>query len=430
MHTVVALASPLFTSALAIIRISGEESLQIASIVLHKKINKKGIYHSFFYDKDTIIDEVIALAYIKPLSFTGEDSIEFICHGSILIIQQIISTLIALGCQQAKNGEFSQRAYLNGKIDLLQAEAINDLILSSTNKSKDNSILILQGELSKRLKSIFSPLVSLLANLEVNIDYPEYYDIHTIIIEDILPCLVDLSVSVNELLKEAKYGLILTSGVNVGIIGKPNIGKSTLLNTLIKEDKAIVSNIPGTTRDIVEGKFTIDGILFNIYDTAGIHETNDVIEEIGINKAKNILSKMDIVIYLVESENENELDNITSIPIIKVLAKADLIKISSNLPKISAINNDVKELIEAIKEKLDLKSIHQSQGLLNNSRHIGLLKQILNEIHESINILDNTTFIDIIYNKLENISTIFKQLLGDTSDEMYQEIFSKFCVGK
>ncbi|MDR0831787.1 MAG: tRNA uridine-5-carboxymethylaminomethyl(34) synthesis GTPase MnmE [Bacillales bacterium] len=433
MSTIVALATPPLTSALAIIRLSGEDAYSIAQKVLKKdltNITQKTILFGGFYSQNESIDDVISLIYKGPKSFTGEDTIEFICHGSLLIIQQIISTLISLGAVQAERGEFSLRAYLNNKIDLLQAEAINDIIQSQTTLSKNNALAILKGTLSTKINIIREEIRSLLTLLETNIDYPEYYDIKQLTQKDIKPIIDNLILELTELISENKKGILITNGLKVVIIGKPNVGKSTLLNALIQEDKAIVSSIPGTTRDIVEGKVIVNGLLLNLFDTAGIHLTNDEIEDIGINKAKEILNKADLIIYILENDNDNELDYLlTNREYIKVLNKTDIKKSQSNLIQISALTKNIEPLINEIKKKFNLLDSN-NVGLLNNTRHLGLINKAYLSLIEVKKLLAETEYLDLITQELNNTYTYFNELIGNINVDISKEIFSSFCVGK
>lgn len=288
-ETIVALATPAIKSALAIIRLSGNDCFKVISKIFDKDLTKnpkRAIHFGYIKDKEDVIDQVVLLTYVGPNSFTGEDSVEIICHGSMLIANQIIELLLSSGARMANNGEFSSRAFLNNKIDLVQAEAINDIINATSNEAKELSLLALQGENSKLFEPIHNKIASLLASIEVNIDYPEYEDIEVISKEKVIDVASEIVAQLNELIKDGEHDRIYKEGVNVAIVGKPNVGKSSLLNAFLNEDKAIVTPIAGTTRDIVEGDFNLNGVPIHLLDTAGLHESSDVIEQIGITKAK------------------------------------------------------------------------------------------------------------------------------------------------
>ena len=330
-ETIVALATPPLKSALAVIRLSGDDCFSIVNKVFDKDLLKnkiRGIHYGHIMDDNKVIDEVVLLTYVAPNSFTGEDSIEIMCHGSMLIANQIINLFLKNGARMAVNGEFSSRAFLNNKIDLVQAEAINDLINSTTIEAKELSMLALEGKTSSIFRPLKSHLGEMLAKIEVNIDYPEYEDIEEVSREYLLENSKYLIDEINKLINQGEKNRLYHDGLNLVIVGKPNVGKSSLLNALLKEDKAIVTNIAGTTRDIVEGEINLFGIPTKIYDTAGIHESKDVIESIGINKALSTIEKADLVIYLLDESNEDlELYNsIKDKKHIIVHNKADLVK--------------------------------------------------------------------------------------------------------
>ena len=435
-ETIVALATPAAKSALAIIRMSGDDCFKIASNVFTKDLTgekEKGIHYGFIMDGDKKIDQVVLLVYVAPHSFTGENSIEIISHGSMLIVNQIIALLLKNGARMATNGEFSSRAFLNGKIDLVQAEAINDMINATTAEAKDLSMVSLTGETSKTFKPIKEMIGEILAHIEVNIDYPEYEDIEVTSKEEILQKCGEILANIEKLIKEGEKNRIYHEGVKIAIVGKPNVGKSSLLNALIKEDKAIVTSIAGTTRDIVEGDFNLLGVPVHLFDTAGIRDSKDVIEQIGINKAKKAVENADLVLFVVD---ETGFDNdlyalIKNQKHIIVNNKADLISVKKdNSLYISAKNNDVSALLNKIKEELNIGEV-VIKPTFNNVRQLGTLKQIDFYLKNAIKDTKENQPIDLISVSIMSAYNCALDLLGENNkNDLTDEIFSRFCVGK
>ena len=442
METIVALATAPMKAALAIVRLSGDDCFDIVSKVFSRDINKttkRTIYYGDIIDENKkVIDEVVLLAYVSPHSFTGENSVEIICHGSVLIAQEIISLLIKNGARYAVNGEFSSRAFMNKKIDLIQAEAINDAINATTLESKNLALMSVKGESSKLIYPIKQRIADILALIEVNIDYPEYYDIEVATKEKIDSDISEIIDLLEDVLKNGYKGNIIKDGVKLAIVGKPNAGKSTLFNALLKESKAIVTDIPGTTRDIVEGDFSLNGIAFHLMDTAGIRESDNIIEKVGIEKSKEAIEKADLVIYLVAADDENEDEELIKLvenkKVIKVVNKID--KDTKNqkyagFVEISAINNDISALKNAILELFNLKEDNYVNPSINNIRELGLLEKTLNSLKIALNDNKNNSPLDIISVNLTNAFNYILEILGETSDtDVAKEIFSRFCVGK
>lgn len=437
MHeTIVALATPPLKSALAVIRLSGEDCFKVASNIFSKDLtrcNKRSIHFGYIKNDDKIVDQVVLLTYVAPHSFTGENSVEIMCHGSPIIANEIIQLLLSKGARLAEHGEFSSRAYLNGKIDLIQAEAINDMINALTSESKDLSLLALQGENSKIFKPITTKIAELIAQIEVNIDYPEYEDIEEISREQVISSCTEIISNLSTLIDKGEKDKIYRNGIRVAIVGKPNVGKSSLLNALIKEDKAIVTPIAGTTRDIVEGDFSLSGVPVHLFDTAGLHDSNDIIENIGINKAKDILNKTDLVIYVIDDTGEDHslrkyIDNKKTIT---VYNKADLTKVKKDgLLYISAINNSIEPLLDAIKKVMNIGEVSLKPSF-NNDRQLGLLKHMVNSLETAIKDAKNDEPIDLVASSIMIAYNDSLDLLGkNNKNDLTDEIFSRFCVGK
>ena len=435
-ETIVALATPPVKSALAIIRMSGDDCFKVVSNIFTKdltKVKEKGIHYGYIKEGEKNIDQVVLLTYVAPHSFTGENSVEIITHGSMLIVNQIIAALLKNGARMATNGEFSSRAFLNGKIDLVQAEAINDMINATTIEAKDLSMVSLTGETSKVFKPIKDKIGEILSHIEVNIDYPEYEDIEETSKEEILEKCGEIIGNIEDLIKDGEKNRMYRDGIKIAIVGKPNVGKSSLLNALIKEDKAIVTAIPGTTRDVVEGDFNLAGVPVHLYDTAGIRESNDVIEQIGIDKAKKAVENADLVLFIVDETGiDNEMYSlIKNQKHIIVNNKADIISKKENGSLyISAKNNDVAQLLEKIKEELNIGEV-VIKPTFNNARQLGILKQMVFYLKNAIDDTNNNQPIDLISVSIMAAYNCALDLLGQNNkNDLTDEIFSRFCVGK
>lgn len=434
-ETIVALATPPAKSALALIRVSGDDCFQVVSKVFTKdltSVKERGIHYGYIVDGDKKIDQVVLLAYVSPHSFTGENSIEIISHGSLLIINQIIGVLLKNGARMATNGEFSSRAFLNGKIDLVQAEAINDMINATTEEAKDLSMISLVGETSSIFRPIKDKIGELLSHIEVNIDYPEYEDIEETSKEEILEKCTGILGDIDDLIKDGEKNRVYREGIKIAIVGKPNVGKSSLLNALIKEDKAIVTSIAGTTRDVVEGDFNLAGVPVHLFDTAGIRDSEDVIEQIGIDKAKKAVENADLILFVVDETGfDNELYAlIKDKKHIIVNNKADIIKEKKQGVYISAKNNDVSPLLEKIKEELNIGQLTLKPSF-NNARQLGILKLMALQLRKAIEDTNNNQPIDLISVSIMSAYNCALDLLGENNkNDLTDEIFSRFCVGK
>jgi tRNA modification GTPase len=440
--TIVALATAPMESAIGLIRVSGKKAFSIVGRIFNKKINEslaKNISFGKIIDGDKVIDEVLVLSFKAPNSFTGEDVVEITVHGSLIVINKVIQLIIKNGARMAERGEFSKRAYFNGKIDLIQAESINDLITSRSEEAANLALTGLEGKLSLNINQLKEKLLALLAHIEVNIDYPEYEDIEQITTKKLLPLITDLVKRMKELLNDAKVGTVIKNGVNTAIIGRPNVGKSSILNSLIKEDKAIVSEIAGTTRDVVEGRAYFEGITFNFLDTAGIRDSEDKIEAIGIKKTKEMIEKADLVIMVTDKEEITDDEDLKLIKLISnkkhIVAynKSDLRKSKSDKKiRISAKNNQIDTLIKAMVSAVgfDIKEF-ENKPLLSNARQIGLIAKALialEDAHKAALILQPTDLVEVdIKLALEAVL----ELRGEMAkDNLSEEIFARFCLGK
>lgn len=441
METIVALATAPIKSALAIIRVSGDDAFELVSKCFSKdirKIKERTLLFGNIVDNNKVIDEVVLAIYKGPKSFTGEDLVEIMCHGSMLITNEIIELLLSKGARYATNGEYSSRAFLNGRIDLIQAEAINDVINASSKEAKELSILSLKGKTSELILPIKKRIADVLSLIEVNIDYPEYEDIEVANKSHVISLVNELVPQINSLVESGEKGLIIKEGIKVALVGKPNVGKSSLLNALLGESKAIVTDIAGTTRDVVEGEINLNGVILHLLDTAGIRESTDQVESIGVNKSKEAISKADLVIVLLDASKELDkqdkdiLDLVKDIPHVIVYNKADkLVSKDSDKLYISALNNDINPLKEEIYKALGIKEEAFRTPSLNNVRQLGLLKVTKDALLKAKEDAENDLSIDLVSVSLMDAYNAILEILGEYKQtDISKEIFSRFCVGK
>ena len=438
-ETIVALATPPMKSALAIIRLSGDDCFEVVSKCFSKSIiniKERTLLVGSIFDKDKKIDDVVLCVYKGPKSFTGEDSVEIICHGSTLISHEIIEILLQNGARLATNGEFSSRAFIHQKIDLIQAESINDAINATTKEAKDLSLLSLSGETSKLIRPLKTKLADIISLIEVNIDYPEYQDIEVANKEKIISYCDELVATINKLVDEGEQARIIKDGIKVAIVGKPNVGKSSLLNALLGEDKAIVTDIAGTTRDVVEGEINLNGVVLHLLDTAGIREASDKVESIGVERSKKAVKDAELVIVVlsenIEKEDREILDMTEGTNRIIVYNKADQIKDKKdNNIYISALQNDIKPLVNEIYKNVGLDEQAFSRPALNNTRQLGLLKQAKESLLKAKEDALNDFTVDLLSVSLMNAYSAILEILGEANQiDISKEIFSRFCVGK
>ena len=445
--TIVAISTSQGIGAISIIRLSGKESIEIVNkIVKNKNLNKLNshtINYNHIVNNDEIIDEVLISIMKAPKSFTTEDVVEINCHGGIATTNKILELLLLNGGRLAEPGEFTKRAFLNGRIDLLEAESVMDIINSKTENSLKLAINQLNGSTSNLIRNLRQDLLEILANIAVNIDYPEYEDIEEVTNQKLEKEIIKIKQKVNQILNDSKNSKIIKEGIDVAIIGKPNVGKSSLLNKLLDEDKAIVTDIAGTTRDIVEGKINLNGFILNIIDTAGIRKTTDKVEQIGVDKSKNLIDRADLILFLLDNntllnnEEKELLETIQNKKHIIIVNKTDLeTKIDlkdENYIRMSTINNiGIKELKERIIKLFELDKIEQSDmTYLTNARSIALLKQVKEKIEEIENSINMNIPISIIEIDLRNVWEILGKIIGEHyEDELIDQLFTQFCLGK
>lgn len=435
MKTICAIATGLINCAIHIIRVSGKDAFKIVQKIAKNKIIKKGyiIQKNYLIDKHEIIDEVLLNTFVAPKSYTGEDLIEINCHGGIFIAKKIINLLLKNGCEMAKNGEFSQRALLNKKVNFQQLEAINNLINSTNDITNQIAISSLLGKDISYIENLREKIFNIIGNIEVNIDYPEYDDVKNIEYNDVKKTINYIKNELKKILDISFKIQPIINGIKIAIIGAPNVGKSSLMNLLTKSDKAIVSNIKGTTRDIIETEIIFNGIKMILIDTAGIRYTNNKIEKKGIEKTLKVLDEANLIIHLKDAKNSKfEIPKkIDKEKVIEVYNKSDLQKVKNKI-NISVKNNDISSLISAIEKKLEkINYTKINHTILQSDRQFQIIQKILFIIDE-INIdLNNKITLDLIIQKLEIILNLFDQFLGkELKYDKLDEMFKKFCLGK
>ena len=445
--TIAAISTTTGIGAISIIRLSGPESLEIASKVFTKdltKVETHTIHYGYIKNNDEKIDEVLVSVMKAPKTFTKEDIAEINCHGGIATTNKVLEILLNNGARLAEPGEFTKRAFLNGRIDLLEAEATMDLISSKSDKARKISLNTLTGETSNLIKDLRSDIVGIISNIEVNIDYPEYEDIEVLTNEKILPDIKKFKEKLEQIIKKSEDSKVIKEGIKVGIIGKPNVGKSSLLNSLLEEEKAIVTNVPGTTRDIVEGTIILDNVILNIIDTAGIRESDDIVEKIGIEKSLAIINEADLVIFILNNnekitrEEKGLLEKLKDKKKIIVINKIDLENkldksILDNYIEISAKENiGIEKIKDEIKRLFNLGELEASDlTYMSNARSISLLGKSLNNINDAISEINNNSPIDIVEFHLKEAWNNLGEIIGETyTDELLDELFSRFCLGK
>lgn len=455
--TITAIATAPGESSIGIIRLSGENAIEILERIFipyattfSEIENRKLTYgHIINTENNIVIDEVLSVFMKAPNTYTKEDVVEINCHGGIISVRKILEIILKNGARLAEKGEFTKRAFLNGRIDLSQAEAVIDMISSKTDRGFDVALNQLEGSLSKIIKNIRHNLLEILAHITVNIDYPDE-DIEEITYEKLKKDITDIISQINELLDTAETGKILREGLSTVIIGKPNVGKSSLLNALLNESRAIVTDVPGTTRDIIEEMINIDGIPLKIIDTAGIRETNDVVEKIGVEKSKELFNTADLVIFIINaSEPLSQEDNhiiqmlknkkaVILINKIDLPMKLDIGEIKKIVPNKKIIEASVKEnkgIIELknyISELVYTGNLKQENSLMiTNVRHKHLLEKSKNLLNDAIQMIEAKEALDFVEVDIRNAWEDMGEIIGETiSEDIMNEIFSRFCLGK
>ena len=439
--TIAAISTAAVDGAISIIRMSGSDALTIANRIVSFDIMKKKsntISYGYIIDPENneTIDEVLVSVFHAPKTFTCEDIVEINCHGGRFITKKILRLCLAYGARLANPGEFTQRAFLNGRIDLTQAEAINDMILANTNENAKMAMQGIKGSVKKLLDPLIQDLLDIIANIEVNIDYPEYDDVEQLTTEIIQPKVKQWLEKISNILDHAQSGQLMKEGIKTAIVGKPNVGKSSLLNALLEEEKAIVTDIAGTTRDIVEGQIHLQGLTLRLIDTAGIRETDDVVEKIGIQRSLKAINEAQLVIVVLDSSRELDAQDQELLDLTKdktriiVHNKADISSVNEGIC-ISAYQKDIDALIQEIHRLFDVHKIVLEEPLLNNERQISLMMKAENSMKQALRPMEYGMELDIVEIDIQEAYTSLKEILGEVHrEDLLDTLFSNFCLGK
>lgn len=441
--TIAAIATPLAEGAISIIRLSGEEAIPIAESIFSRPLANRqshSITYGTIMDEGRPVDEVLVSVFRAPKTYTREDVVEINAHGGVHVTRKILALLLSHGARLADPGEFTQRAFLNGRIDLAQAEAVNDMIKATSDGAANMAIYGIQGSVRKLLEPLIDDLTDIIAAIEVNIDYPEYDDVEEMTAHLLLPQTDALLKRMDEILRASRRGQIVKTGISTVIAGKPNVGKSSLLNALLEEDKAIVTEIAGTTRDVVEGQIHLGSLQLNLIDTAGIHDSSDRIEQIGIEKSRQMIEQADLVLLVLDhsrplDDEDRELLKATeNRQRLVILNKSDLPDAFDleGIPAVSlsAKNQEITVLQERLEEMMNTGEI-SAKSILTSERQIGLLETARKQLITARESMAAGMEPDLFVIDLTDARTRLKEILGEVpKDDLLDTLFSKFCLGK
>ena len=432
--TICAISTALKDGAISIVRMSGEDSFDIAKRISHiKTIKPNTIVYSHIYENDVMIDEVLISFFEKGKSYTSEDMVEINCHGGVYVTRAILNLLIKEGCRLAEPGEFTKRAYLNGRINLSEADSINDIINAQNAIQAKSAIRGINGSVERLLTPLMDEMKQVISMIEVNIDYPEYEDEKQMTNDVIKPYVSKWIDETKDIIDKAERFRVVKDGLNTVIVGKPNVGKSSLLNALLEKDKAIVTEIAGTTRDLVEGKVNLKNITLNLIDTAGIRESEDMVEKIGIEKSKEALKEAELVILVLDSNNiDEEDDRLLELTKDK---KRIIVYNKSDLKRHDGINivakdREISELVDYLNNEYKDDVTLVDEDILNNERQIALMKMTLRELEELLLNIDENS-IDVVVVNLEEAFHYLCEILGkEYQEDLIDHMFKHFCLGK
>lgn len=457
--TITAISTPMGEGAIAIVRLSGDEAFAIADRIYKGPQGKRLIdatSHTIHYGHlvqpktEDIVEEVMISVMRGPKTFTREDVVEINCHGGIVSVNRVLQLVLSQGARLAEPGEFTKRAFLNGRIDLSQAEAVMDLIRAKTDKAMNVALGQMEGRLSQLIRKLRQEILETLAQVEVNIDYPEYDDVEEMTHRMFLEKASLVKVELEKLLRTSQQGKILRDGLSTVIIGRPNVGKSSLLNSLVQENKAIVTDIPGTTRDVIEEYVNVRGVPLRLLDTAGIRETEDIVERIGVERSRAVLKEADLILLVLNyadnltMEDEKLFEAVSGMDVIVIVNKTDLPK-KINLNRVKELTGEhrlvttslledqgVDELEEAIASLFFAGTLETGDlTYVSNSRHIALLGQALRSVEDAVWAIESGTPVDLVQIDFTKAWELLGEIIGDSVHEgLINQLFSQFCLGK
>lgn len=448
--TIVGISTALGRGAISIVRVSGAEAIETVNKIFRgkdlKKVNSHTVHYGFIFNNETKedIDEVLVSVFKAPKTYTKEDLVEINCHGGQLVTQYIYDQLVEMGCRIAEPGEFTKRAFLNGRIDLTKAEAVLDIIDAENKTALKIANQGIKGKTFKKISQERERLLNLMMQIAVNIDYPEYDDVEELTNKEILPILLEVNKEINILLDASKDAVKLKQGIDTVIVGKPNVGKSSLLNALLDENRAIVTEIPGTTRDVIEARLNLGSFMLNLIDTAGIRDAKDVVEKLGIEKSQEKINEADLILMIFDGSRELEEEDIRIYNAIKdkkhicIVNKNDLeLKLDTSILDkyihISTTNlEDITILEDVIKKTIFEKDINiNSNTYISNTRQIGKLKEANENIEKAINDIYMNQYVDFIELSIRAAWESLGEILGEVNDdEFINNMFKNFCLGK
>lgn len=459
LETIAAISTPMGEGAIAIVRLSGENAIEIAGKLFQgvggKKLTEVAthtIHYGHLLDPKTneVAEEVMVSVMRGPKTFTKEDVVEINCHGGLVSVRRVLQLVLNAGARLAEPGEFTKRAFLNGRIDLSQAEAVMDLIRAKTDRAMNVALGQMEGRLSNLIKRLRQEILETLAHVEVNIDYPEYDDVEEMTHKVLIEKASFVKEEIKKLLQTSEQGKILREGLSTVIVGRPNVGKSSLLNSLVQENKAIVTDIPGTTRDVIEEYVNVRGVPLRLLDTAGIRETEDIVERIGVERSRQVLKEADLILLVLNyadeltEEDENIFKAVEGMDVIVIVNKTDLPQ-KINLDRVHELSRNhklvttslledvgVDELEEAISSLFFAGSIEAGDmTYVSNSRHIALLNQAFHSIEEALRGVESGVPIDIVQIDLTRTWELLGEVIGESvQDSLINQLFSQFCLGK
>ncbi|MHC5545080.1 tRNA uridine-5-carboxymethylaminomethyl(34) synthesis GTPase MnmE [Bacillus subtilis] len=459
MDTIAAISTPMGEGAIAIVRLSGPEAIQIADKIYKgpkgktlSSVKSHTIHYGHIVDRpsDRVVEEVMVSVLKAPRTFTREDVIEINCHGGIVTVNQVLQLALREGARLAEPGEFTKRAFLNGRIDLSQAEAVMDLIRAKTDRAMNVAMNQMEGRLSALVRRLRSEILETLAHVEVNIDYPEYDDVEEMTHQILVEKATAVKKEIEALLRTSEQGKILREGLSTVIIGRPNVGKSSLLNSLVHEAKAIVTDIPGTTRDVIEEYVNVRGVPLRLVDTAGIRETEDIVERIGVERSRQVLKEADLILLVLNySEELSEEDvklfeAVEGMDVIVILNKTDLEakidtervrELANGRPVVTTSllkEEGINDLEEAIQSLFYTGAIEGGDlTYVSNTRHISILQQAKRAIEDALSGIEQDVPIDMVQIDLTRCWELLGEIIGDSVHEsLIDQLFSQFCLGK